>query len=305
MNQQFLAWLTSHYGGMFNYPASTPLMVHHIPGFIAHQLAHQQCQRAAFILVDGLAIDQWLILKEGLKAQGITAPIEENALFAWIPTVTPISRQAAFGGKIPRYFAETLLRTDRDEARWRQFWADRGFAPGEIGFAASPGDHSDLSELAEALTPQTRALGITLYKVDKIMHGMQLGRLGMAGQVQTWCEGGFLAKLLHHLRELHFDVFISSDHGNTEGVGLGKPQEGVLSEKRGERCRVYSDPVFQKSCRAAFPEVVPFDHGGLPENISSLLAPYGKAFTQEGATIVCHGGAALEEVCVPFIHIAR
>ena len=305
VNQQFLAWLTSHYGGMFNYPASTPLMVHHIPGFIAHQLAHQQCQRAAFILVDGLAIDQWLILKEGLKAQGITAPIEENALFAWIPTVTPISRQAAFGGKIPRYFAEALLSTDRDEARWRQFWADRGFAPGEIGFAASPGDHSDLSELAEALTPQTRALGITLYKVDKIMHGMQLGRLGMAGQVHTWCEEGFLAKLLIHLRELHFDVFISSDHGNTEGVGLGKPQEGVLSEKRGERCRVYSDPVFQKSCRAAFPEVVPFDHGGLPENISSLLAPYGKAFTQEGATIVSHGGAALEEVCVPFIHIAR
>ena len=133
VNQQFLTWLVSHYGGLFNYPASSPLMVHHIPGFIAHQLANKHCQRAAFLLVDGVAIDQWLILKEGLKTHGITAPIEENALFAWIPTVTPISRQAAFAGKIPRYFADTLLRTDRDEARWRQFWADRGLSPMEIG----------------------------------------------------------------------------------------------------------------------------------------------------------------------------
>ena len=295
--------LVSHYGGLFNYPASSPLMVHHIPGFIAHRLASKQCQRAAFLLVDGLAIDQWLILKEGLKAHGITAPIEENALFAWIPTVTPISRQAAFAGKIPRYFADTLLRTDRDEARWSQFWADRELSPMEIGFAASPGDHSDLSKLTDALTSQTRVLGVTIYKVDKIMHGTQLGRLGMAGQVNTWCEDGFLAKLLRHLSELRFDVFISADHGNTEGTGLGKPQEGVLSENRGERCRVYSDPGFQKSCRAAFPDVVPFDHGGLPENISTLLAPYARAFTQEGSTIVCHGGASLEEVCVPFIHI--
>jgi hypothetical protein len=34
------------------------------------------------------------------------------------------------------------------------------------------------------------------------------------------------------------------------------------------------------------------------------LAPYGKSFTDPDKIIVCHGGAALEEVCVPFIRIS-
>ena len=94
-NQQFYAWLAANYGSIFNYPPSTPLMVHHIPGCISHRFKSNQCQRAAFILVDGLAIDQWLILKDVLKAQSLKAPIEEDALFAWLPSITSISRQAA------------------------------------------------------------------------------------------------------------------------------------------------------------------------------------------------------------------
>ena len=37
-NQQFYAWLTANYGGISNYPAITPLMVHHIPGCISHRI---------------------------------------------------------------------------------------------------------------------------------------------------------------------------------------------------------------------------------------------------------------------------
>jgi hypothetical protein len=303
VNQQFFDWLSNHYGGLFNYPSSSPLMVHHIPGFIGHQLANNPSRHIAFILIDGLAIDQWLVLKESLKAGGLAGAIEENALFAWIPTVTPISRQAAFAGKIPRYFADTILRTDRDEARWRQFWADRGLAPAQVGFISIPGDTADLTAVEDALSPQTRVLGITLYKVDKIMHGMQLGAVGMSGQVRTWAEAGFPLALLTRLREQGFEVFISADHGNTEAIGIGRPQEGVLSDKRGERCRIYSDSTLRKGCLDDFPDTRSWDHAGLPESICTLLTPYGKAFSQDGITLLCHGGAALEEVCVPFIRI--
>ena len=303
-NSQFYAWLTANYGGIFNYPPSTPLMVHHIPGCISHRLKSNQCQRAAFILVDGLAIDQWLILKDVLKSQGLDAPIEENALFAWLPSITPISRQAAFTGKVPRYFAETLDRTDRDEAGWRQFWADHSLSPHEIAFAAVPGDPADLLKIEDIITSQTRVLGVTLFKVDKIMHGMELGAVGMAGQVRTWAEEGFFSSLLNSLHKLGFDVFISADHGNTDAVGIGNPKEGVLSDKGGERCRIYSDTVLNKTCLTAFPETLVWDHPGLPDGISTLLASHGKAFAQKDTTLLCHGGPALEEVCVPFIRIS-
>jgi len=301
-NQQFYDWLTAN-AGIFNYPPITPLMVHHIPGYISHQFKSRQCQRAAFILVDGLAIDQWLILKDVLKTQGLNAPVEENAMFAWLPSITPISRQAAFAGKVPRYFADTLNRTDRDEAGWRQFWADHSLAPPEIAFVDVPGDPNDFAKIEDLITSQTRVLGVTLFKVDKIMHGMQLGSVGMAGQVRTWAEEGFLIRLINHLRSQKFDVFISADHGNTEATGIGSPKEGVLSDKGGERCRIYSDPALTKTCLAAFPETIVWDHPGLPDNLSTLLAPQGKAFSQKDTKLVCHGGPSLEEVCVPFLRI--
>lgn len=301
-NQQFYAWLLANYGGIFNYPASSPLMVHHIPGYISHQFKSKQCQRAAFILVDGLAIDQWLILKDVLKSQGLNAPIEESALFAWLPSITPISRQAAFSGKIPRYFADTIDRTNCDEAGWRQFWADHALSPAEVAFADVHGNTGDLAKIDDVITPQTRALGVTLFKVDKIMHGMQLGAVGMAGQVRTWGEEGFLSGLINKLRALGFDVFISADHGNTEAVGIGNPKEGVLSDKGGERCRIYSDPALTKACLDKFPAVLRWANDGLPENLTTMLAPHGHAFVKECSTLICHGGPSLEEVCVPFIH---
>jgi len=302
-NQQFYAWLTTNYGGIFNYPASSPLMVHHIPGYISHQIKTQQCRRAAFILVDGLAIDQWLILKDVLKTQGLNAPIEENALFAWLPSITPISRQAAYSGKVPRYFAETLDRTDKDESGWRQFWIDHALSPAEIAFVDVHGNGNDLAQIDDIITPQTRALGVTLFKVDKIMHGMQLGAVGMAEQVKTWGELGFFINLLNHLQSLGFDVFISADHGNTEAVGIGNPKEGVLSDKGGERCRIYSDPALTKACLDKFPAVLRWANDGLPENLTTLLAPHGKAFVKEDSILICHGGPSLEEVCVPFLRL--
>jgi len=302
-NKFFYSWLIENYGGIFNYPASSPLMVHHIPGFISHCLKSKQCQRAAFILVDGLAIEQWLILKDTMKKQGLSVPIEESAVFAWLPSITPISRQSAYSGKVPRYLANTLHHTDQDEAGWRQFWADHEFAQKEVAFIDVHGDASDLPKIDDIITPQTRALGVTLFKVDKIMHGMQLGAVGMANQIQTWAAEEILFQLIFALRSKGFDVFMSSDHGNTEAVGIGLPKEGVLSDKGGERCRIYSDPLLMNTCLTAFPEALSWKNSSLPDNLVVLLAPYGKSFTTKGKKSLSHGGPSIEEVCVPFLRI--
>lgn len=122
--------------------------------------------------------------------------------------------------------------------------------------------------------------------------------------MRTWAEEGFLCGLLNQLGSLGFDVFISADHGNTEAVGVGSPKEGVLADKGGERCRIYSDPALSTTCRAAFPDSLIWDHPGLPDTLNTVLAPLGKAFTGKGSTLLCHGGPSLEEVCVPFLRIA-
>jgi hypothetical protein len=256
--------------------------------------------KIAFVLIDGLALSQWLALKTGLKNSLPNATIEESALFAWIPTITPISRQAAFSGKIPLYFEESILQTDRDEVHWRQFWVDKGFHSSEIAFCKVHGNPEDEGLVEDVCQEETRVLGLTIFKVDKIMHGMQLGSGGMLNQVQTWVGQGFPSTLLKLLLKKGFTVVISADHGNTETYGIGSPKQGVLCEIRGERCRIFSQKAFADACLQAFPGTDAWTHAALPSHLRYILAPDGKSFTQTGLPMVCHGGAALEEVAVPF-----
>jgi hypothetical protein len=305
IGKRFSDWVSIAYRGIFNYPAVNPVMVHHIPTFLANRLTQKGASKVAFLLMDGLAIDQWLILKEALTPALEHASLQENAVMAWVPTITPVSRQAAFSGKIPVYFSDTIYRTDRDEYGWRQFWSDHGFQLDEVKFAAFLGEMADLVKVESLLDHRVRALACSIYKVDEITHGVQVGAPGIASQVKIWAEGGFLCTLMRMLLAENFHIVISADHGSIEVQGIGTLKEGSLSETKGERCRIYSDLKLRTSAQSAFPEAIAWDHQGLPKEFHCLLAPQDKAFVSEGQTVVSHGGASIEEVIVPLIEISR
>ena len=134
---------------------------------------------------------------------------------------------------------------------------------------------------------------------------MTLGTTGMHNQVRQWMAEGFLANLLDLLLDQGYTVFLTSDHGNIECVGRGRPAEGAVADLRGERVRVYPDPALRSQVQAHFPDALAWPAPGLPENYFPLLAPGRSAFAQEGVRIVGHGGITLEELIVPFIRIAR
>ena len=153
--------------------------------------------------------------------------------------------------------------------------------------------------------PDIRALGLVVDKVDKIMHGMELGAAGMLNQVRQWTEEGFLAGLLDVLFDGDFAVFLTADHGNIVAEGHGRPAEGVIADLRGERVRVYSDSILRSRVKGRFPRAIEWPALGLPEHYLALLAPARTAFVREGKRIVGHGGISLEEVVVPMIQIER
>jgi hypothetical protein len=305
LNKDFMTWVSTNYQGLYNYPAVNPVMVHHIPQFLANRLAQKDADKVAFILIDGLAIDQWNILKDSLAPAFLKATIRENALMAWVPTITPVSRQAAFSGKIPVYFTETVMRTDRDEYGWRQFWSDRGMQLDQVAFAAVRGDAGDLDKIDLVLDSSVEAFGCTVFKVDEIMHGVQVGAAGMAAQVRTWSADGFLCALIQRLLKDNFTIVVSADHGNVEAVGIGAPKEGALSETKGERCRIFSDMKLRSAVQSGYPSAMAWDHQGLPKDFHCLLAPSAKAFVTKDQTVICHGGVSIDEVIVPFVEISN
>jgi hypothetical protein len=143
----------------------------------------------------------------------------------------------------------------------------------------------------------------SIHKVDRIMHGMELGAAGMHNQVRQWAIEGFLSTLLDLLLSNGFVVFLTADHGNVESVGCGRPKEGVIADIRGERARIYSDPVLRANVADKFPDAILWKPIGLPEDFLPLLSAGRSAFVPEGYRTVAHGGVTLEETIVPFIRV--
>jgi len=148
-------------------------------------------------------------------------------------------------------------------------------------------------------------VGLVVDKVDKIMHGMQLGAAGMHNQLKQWCQTGFLGSLLSYLLEQGFQVWLTSDHGNIECQGRGRPSEGVIPELRGERVRVYPTQELRSQTANTFSFAHEWQPIGLPPNYFPLVAGGHDAFINQSESIVGHGGISHEEVLVPLIKFER
>ena len=146
---------------------------------------------------------------------------------------------------------------------------------------------------------------LVIDKVDKIMHGMEMGAAGMHNQVGQWAKQPYLSALFDLLLDQGFRVYLTSDHGNIEATGCGRPAEGAVADLRGERVRVYPDAALRSKVKERFPAALEWGSIGLPEDYLALLAPPRQAFVQDTQRMVSHGGASIEELIVPLIQIER
>jgi len=302
----FNQWLMQRYSALHNLPYhSQPVMVHHIPRFMAVERHRKKLSKIALLVLDGLAVDQWLLLRKNLETSDRAWRFQESTAFAWVPTLTAISRQAIFAGEPPLYFPDSLATTAKEKAHWLRFWEDQGVQRSCVDLVTNLDDpNAPKLEIALA-NPRLSVLGIVWNKVDDIMHGMQLRTAGMHNQVRLWASQGHLHQLLLRLHEEGFLTFLTADHGNVTATGIGNPREGVLAETKGLRVRIYDRPEFLEEVAHQFPQSLRWPNHGLPSTQHVLLAGDLTAFASVGEAIVSHGGIALEEVIVPFVAITR
>lgn len=308
LDEAFLAWVEDRYAGLHNQPPDPPAMVHHLPRYLARRLEDAPERRTALVVVDGLALDQWLVLRDVLAEQQPALGFRPSAVFAWAPTITSVSRQALFAGRPPFYFEASIRDTREEASLWSSFWAGQGLNERQVALIKSwdaGGADESRQDSADISDPLLRVVGIVINKVDNIMHGMELGAPGMHNQVRQWAEEGGPASLLEALLKAGYNVFLTSDHGNVEARGYGQPSEGALISTKGTRSRVYPERVLRDRVLEQFPGAVAWPGPGLPDNWHVLLAPGRSAFAPADRRTVSHGGISLEELVVPFIEIAE
>jgi hypothetical protein len=306
LNTTFAGWLADHYSSLINLPPTSPAMLHHVPRRLARDIEDSGNSRAALIVVDGLALDQWVTIRQLLQKQDANLVMRESATFAWIPTLTSVSRQSIFSGKPPLYFPSSINSTNSEEKLWKQFWEGHGLSRLDVAYQRGLGDGDASSVLDAVIHPgKTKVVGLVVDKVDKIMHGMQLGSAGVHNQIKQWCHAGFLSSLVGQLLDYGYEVWLTADHGNIQCDGKGRPSEGVIAETRGERVRVYPTPELRSQVAGAFPFAHEWQPVGLPADYFPLVAGGRDAFVNPGDAIVGHGGVAIEEVIVPLVKFER
>lgn len=306
LNTAFAGWLADHYSSLINLPPTNPAMLHHVPRRLARDIEDSGSSRAALIVVDGLALDQWVTIRQLLQKQDANLVMRESATFAWIPTLTSVSRQSIFSGKPPLYFPSSINSTNSEEKLWKQFWEGHGLSRLDVAYQRGLGDGDAVGVLDSAIHPgKTKVVGLVVDKVDKIMHGMQLGSAGMHNQIKQWCHAGFLSAMVGQLLDYGYEVWLTADHGNIQCEGKGRPSEGVIAETRGERVRVYPTPELRAQVAGAFPFAHEWQPVGLPADYFPLVAGGRDAFVNPGDAIVGHGGVAIEEVIVPLVKFER
>jgi len=300
INTAFQEWMVSNYHSISSLaPYPKPKMVHHVPQIIA--TSKEKNEKVALLVLDGMSFIQWKQIKKHLKTEGFS--FEENGIFAWVPTLTSISRQAIFSGNIPLTFSSTLKTTALEEKSWKAFWENHGTVKQYVGYQKGLGrEVYDRNTFLGLRKSTLKVYGAVIDIIDQFSHHAVMGEQSLVSSLTYWLESNYLVQLLQDLKKDHYTIYLTSDHGNTKATGIGRISEGVLVDQKGERVRIYDDKILYDSSSSAI-ESLPWSNTGLPKDYYVLLAPYGKAFVTKDEEIISHGGISIEEVIVPFVKV--
>lgn len=146
-------------------------------------------------------------------------------------------------------------------------------------------------------------MGLVVDEVDDRIH-KERSKKDVAMWIRTWLATGFVERLFSLLLDKGYHVYLTADHGNVEATGIGRPNQGVIAETRGERVRVYRSESLLVDSAVAYPGTVRLDVAGLPATFMPLFAGGRTAFVPEGEQVVVHGGVSVEELIVPFVKVS-
>jgi hypothetical protein len=306
LNDRFREWLEGRYPSLPNLPyTNRPVMLHHVLHHIGYKKGTETLGKVALIVIDGMSFDLWRSIQDLVTVGQEDQRVEETPVFAWIPTFTAISRQALFSGEPPLYFSNSLHTTREEPKKWGNFWADQGYHKRDSAFLKITEAGPIVWSEQDVDLGSCQQLAVTLLQVDKLAHGTEMGHAELHQDAKLWARRSKISAAIEELLDGGFDVYLTSDHGMTEAKGIGTIREGCLAETRGSRARVFEDARLREHAQNQSDESWCWTGSGLPEDKYVLLAKQRQAFVPEGKTVMAHGGATLQEVVVPLIHIWR
>lgn len=305
LDTAFDAWLRRRYAPLGSQRLPVPHHVHHLPHFIAYERRQGRAGRVALLILDGLALSDWMLIGTVWRARHADWQFQEHLVLAQVPTITAISRQALVSGRRPADFAATLDSNRSEAQEWAAFWAREGLASEVCPYVHTRLDRDDPPAALDSA--RTQALCLVDTTIDSLLHGAGLGTASLHASLRVWLDrpSSKVEEAIERLLAREFTVYLASDHGHVEAQGIGQPSEGLTVQTRGKRARLYRDERAALAVRAAFqPTALWSQDGLLPDDVWVLMPQERRAFAPFNDTVVTHGGLILDEVVVPFVKIS-
>ncbi|MBU6204548.1 MAG: PglZ domain-containing protein [Bacteroidetes bacterium] len=244
-------------------------------------------KKIALIVIDGMALWQYELLKNGLPGTK-----HEEVIYSWLPSITQLSRQAIFRGDIPQ--TDYRQGPASEEKLWKSYWKEKGCHEFEIAYQHEKTDFSNIDSVSK--------LAIILKDLDDKMH-FSTDYADLLMLTKNWIERSKIAQIVDELISNGFTVFITSDHGNIQAKGwrglqgrekLGTNKSGSKSERHIE----YSEKWLSDEFMTNNPEMG--DSVVMEEQ--AIYFKTDLSFSNK-ESLVTHGGAHLLEVLIPFVEI--
>ena len=137
--------------------------------------------------------------------------------------------------------------------------------------------------------------------IDDQVHAELNGKEGMYNNISRMSEKYELAKLCKKLMTSGFDVYITSDHGNTLCTGMGRmTKAGVETETKGHRMVVLNQLGDKNRIKEKY-GLIEYPKYYLDKDNDYLVCKHGTSLDNNGDVVMSHGGISIDEVVVPFI----
>jgi len=307
LNDAFLGFLRQTYPSISFYDDNKgPIALHRVNQHIQRSVGEKE--RVALIVFDGMAMDQWFLLRDYLLAC-LKRQVEfrENRTYAITPTVTSVSRQTLFAGRMPGNFPETVLRTTADAKHWQNYWINQGRRRKRVAYLNLK-MAGDFEELRQVVDSKNEVLGVVVNFFDDIMHSakdLKVGKRVFYDTLISYLNNSATDEFFEVLLEAGYRVFVTSDHGNVDAAGIGVRSPKALVEAYAKRVAIFD----QKSIAQAFASkhtahnLTLFRPIFLPDNLYPVYPPADGLFASQKTASISHGGLSVEEMIVPFIEV--
>lgn len=250
---------------------------------------HGHSEKYIVIVMDGMSEFDWKIISSSFTG----LPYEKTSMFAMIPSTTSVSRQCLLSGKYPSQLLEPWKQS-KEKAEFINCAKSLGYSDSQIGYERGYDARFDSF---------VRCGAVIINDVDDMVHSQHQGRLGMFNDITVLAKQKKLLEMTQRFLTAGYDVYITSDHGNTTCIGLGKLMgTGVEVETKSRRMIVLKDFANKDGLIEKY-GLIEYPKYYLPKEYDYLICDAGVSFDAKGDDVMTHGGITLDEVVVPFIKI--